>query len=96
MERIEICECWKSAHRKAKGKKHLRRSVNPYLKNTAQGSFYKLGLTLIPAWISNYIHYRVWRGITYPFQIQRSLGMNNLFHPTLYCAYVYLSMLELS
>ena len=22
--------------------------------------FYQHGLTLIPAWISNYIHYRVW------------------------------------
>ena len=25
------------------------------------------GLTLIPAWISNYIHYKVWDEITYPF-----------------------------
>ena len=25
------------------------------------------GLTLIPAWISNYIHYKVWGEITYPF-----------------------------
>ena len=25
------------------------------------------GLTLIPAWISNYIHYNVWDEITYPF-----------------------------
>ena len=24
-------------------------------------------LTLIPAWISNYIHYKVWDEITYPF-----------------------------
>ena len=24
------------------------------------------GLTLIPAWISNYIHYKVWDEITYP------------------------------
>ena len=23
--------------------------------------------TLIPAWISNYIHYKVWDEITYPF-----------------------------
>ena len=25
------------------------------------------GLTLIPAWISNYIHYNTWDEITYPF-----------------------------
>ena len=24
-------------------------------------------LTLIPAWISNYIHYKMWDEITYPF-----------------------------
>ena len=29
--------------------------------------FYYQGLTLIPEWISNYIHYRVWDEITYPF-----------------------------
>ena len=29
--------------------------------------FYKHGLTLIPAWISNYINYKVWDEITYPF-----------------------------
>ena len=27
----------------------------------------KHGLTLIPGWISNYIHYKVWYEITYPF-----------------------------
>ena len=31
------------------------------------GPFYQHGLTLIPAWISNYIHYNVWDEITYPF-----------------------------
>ena len=31
------------------------------------GPFYQHGLTLIPAWISNYIHYKVWDEITYPF-----------------------------
>ena len=29
-----------------------------------QGPFYKHGLTLIPAWISNYIHYNVCDKIT--------------------------------
>ena len=31
------------------------------------GSFYWYGSTLIPAWISNYIHYKAWDEITYPF-----------------------------
>ena len=31
------------------------------------GPFYYHGLTLIPAWISNYIHCKVWDEITYPF-----------------------------
>ena len=32
-----------------------------------RGPFYWHGLTLIPAWVSNYIHYKVWDDITYPF-----------------------------
>ena len=28
---------------------------------------YQHGLTLIPAWTSSYIHYKVWNEITYPF-----------------------------
>ena len=35
-------------------------------KTTPGGPFYKHGLTLIPAWISNYINYKVWDKITYP------------------------------
>ena len=34
---------------------------------TTSGPFYLLGLTLIPAWISNHMHYKVWDEITYPF-----------------------------
>ena len=37
------------------------------LLHKAWGPFYWHGLTLIPAWISNYIHYKVWDEITYPF-----------------------------
>ena len=33
----------------------------------SSGPFYLQGLTLIPAWISNYIHYKMWGEITYPF-----------------------------
>ena len=29
--------------------------------------FYKHGLALILAWIRNYIHYKMWDEITYPF-----------------------------
>ena len=32
-----------------------------------RGPFYWHGLTLIPAWVSNYIHYKVWDETTYPF-----------------------------
>ena len=43
----------------------------PYLKLTklvSRGPFYfHPGLTLIPAWINNYIHYKVRDEITYPF-----------------------------
>ena len=31
------------------------------------GPFYWLGLTLIPAWLSNYICYELWGEIAYPF-----------------------------
>ena len=34
---------------------------------TAPPPLYQHGLTLIPAWISNYTHYIVWDEITYPF-----------------------------
>ena len=30
--------------------------------------FYLHDLTLIPAWLNNYIHYKVWNEIIYPFQ----------------------------
>ena len=36
--------------------------------------FYYHGLTLIPIWISNYIHHKVWDEIVYPF-------------PNFYCCY---------
>ena len=31
------------------------------------GPFYSYDLTLIPAWISDYIRYKLWDEITYPF-----------------------------
>ena len=34
-----------------------------------QGSSYEHGINLIPAWISNRIHYKLWHEITYLFQI---------------------------
>ena len=43
--------------------------VNNYVHVAMFGSgpFYQHGLTLIPAWICNHIHYKVWDEITYPF-----------------------------
>ena len=38
-----------------------------FRKTEKQGPIYYHGLTLIPAWISNYIHYKMWDEITYPF-----------------------------
>ena len=35
--------------------------------SNACGHFYYYGLTLIPAWISNYIHYKLWDKLTYQF-----------------------------
>ena len=37
------------------------------ISDVSSGLFYKHGLTVIPAWISNYIHYNAWDEITYPF-----------------------------
>ena len=37
------------------------------LKIAILAPFYSHGLTLIPAWISNYIHYNAWDEITYSF-----------------------------
>ena len=34
----------------------------------ARAPFYQYDLTLIPACMSNFIHYDVWDEITYPFQ----------------------------
>ena len=51
---------------------------------STNGPFYWHGLTLITAWISNYIH-----------SYKLSLGMDEWFHPTVYWACDYLSMLEL-
>ena len=36
-------------------------------KYTTWGPFYHHALTLIPTWMSNRIHYKVWDEITYPF-----------------------------
>ena len=32
-----------------------------------RGLFYQHGFTLNPPWISNYIHYKMWSEIAYPF-----------------------------
>ena len=42
-------------------------ATNAWLLVSTGASFTKHGLTIIPAWISNYIHYKVWDEIAYPF-----------------------------
>ena len=42
-------------------------SSNTLFSKQSRAPFYWHGLTLIPTWISNYIHYKVWDEITYPF-----------------------------
>ena len=37
------------------------------MSNYIWGPFYQYGLTLFPAWISNYIRYKVWDEINHPF-----------------------------
>ena len=59
---------WMCQHRKLllSGKENANyKGINGFL--TSCGHFYKHGLTLILAWISNCIHYNVWDEITYPF-----------------------------
>ena len=38
-----------------------------YFVFTRWGPFHQRGLTLIPAWITDHIHYKVWDEIAYPF-----------------------------
>ena len=57
-----------------------------YFREWSKSPVYYNGIT--------YIHYEVWSKITYPFfKRQRcnywGLGMDNSFHPTLYCAWDY-------
>ena len=78
---------------------HRMDTVQPW------GPFYYHGLTLIPVWITNYTHYNMCDESISPFlnfngsKLQRfnrwSLGMDKWFHPTLYWACDYLSMLGL-
>ena len=46
-----------------------------------RGPFYLHGLTLIPAWTSNYTHYKVWDEFTYLFQNLN--GASNFIPPLL-------------
>ena len=57
------------------------------LRDKISDRFYKHWLTIITAWIGNYIHYKAWDEITYPFQTSTvQTGMDMPFHPTLYWA----------
>ena len=56
-----------------------------------QGAPLLTRLTLIPAWITNYIHYGMWDKITYPFPNFNTATTDEWFHPTIYLASDYLS-----
>ena len=45
--------------------------------------FYYHGLTLIPAWIIDYIHYKGWDGFTYPFLIFNGVTVEVFTYPFL-------------
>ena len=49
------------------GRKQQDGSIAVTIQHSTRGHFYYQRLTLIPAWISNYIHYKLWGEITYPF-----------------------------
>ena len=53
--------------------------------------FYQHGLTLISAWICNYIHHKVWDEITSVWCNRWSLEMDRSFYPILYwkCEYLF-------
>ena len=69
----------------------------PLHHKATEDPFTNICFTLIPAWMSNDIHYKVWDEITCPFPIFNywSLGMDKLFHPTFNWACDYVSMLVL-
>ena len=54
---IELCHHWQ--HRTCKSHSSQQK--------TSSGPFYQHGLTLISAWMSNYIHHKVWDEIAYVF-----------------------------
>ena len=65
---------------------------------TYRGHIYYNGLTLIPAWVSNFIRYKVWGEITYALPNFKSAAVEVwewIFLSTLYWACDYLSMLGL-
>ena len=41
--------------------------------------FYRHGLTLITAWVGNFIHFKAWDGITYTFSNYISMLLFNLY-----------------
>ena len=64
--------------------------------DTSCSHFYLHGLTLIPAWISNYMPSNVWGEIAYPFlNVNGCTRMDKWFQPTLHNGCNYLSMLGL-
>ena len=65
------CSLWRHCNGQRHAKTTAQRHPNVHTPSQALtccwSPFYKHGLTLIPAWISNYIHYKVWDEFISPF-----------------------------
>ena len=66
-------------------------SLNMMLKHI-WGLLYLHGLTLIPVWTSNYIHYQVWDEINYPFPIFNGAGDVEVWEQILISSHILLDM----
>ena len=62
-----IIEAWSEALNLPLYSVHSKSSRMIELHFQIWAPFYKHGLTLIPAWISNYTHYNMWDEIIHPF-----------------------------
>ena len=95
---FENCGCYKQPV--CRSFNRLNKNFGLYICNALQsigGPFYQRGLTLIPAWMNNYIPSKEWDGYCYAIlKLQRLprwiWGMDNWFHLTLCNGCTYISM----
>ena len=72
---------------------YIVREMATYKQN--RGSFYWHGIQFIPAWISDYNHYKIWDELTYPIPHFNGSLWLRAFHPKPCWARDYWSTLEL-